>query len=94
MIDLLDVKTPADICRDVALRAKGRRRSLGLTQSQLASKAGVSLGSLRRFEQTGEVSLHSLVRIATALDCQEDFDALFGAKAFKTIQEVIDAQRK
>ena len=94
MIDLLDIKTPLDTCTDVARRAKERRRALGLTQPQLAAKSGVSLGSLRRFEQTGEISLHSLVRIAAALDCQGDFDALFAAKAFRTIQEVIDAQRK
>ena len=94
MIDLLNIKTPAETCLDVAHRAKERRRTLGLTQPQLAAKSGVSLGSLRRFEQTGEISFHSLARIAAALECQDDFDALFGAKAFKTIQEVIDAQRK
>lgn len=37
----------------------------------------MSYGSIRRFEQTGEISLLSLVKIAKALDCLEDFNELF-----------------
>lgn len=77
----------------VAKREKERRRRLGMTQVELSEKADVSLGSLRRFEQTGDISFASLVNLCYALNCQDDLDGLFSAPAYRTIQEVIDAAR-
>ena len=94
MIDVFNLqKTPSQITADVAKRAAARRKRLGLTQAQLAERAAVSLGSLRRFEQTGAVAFESLVRICIALGCEDDLDALFSKRAYRSIQEVIDAQR-
>lgn len=78
---------------DVAKREKERRRRMGITQETLARKAGVSLGSLRRFEQTGDISFASLISLCYALGCQEDLTALFSAPAYRSIQEVIDEAR-
>ena len=88
--DLLNIETPADKCAQIAQRLKLRRKELGLTQEVLARKSGVSLGSLRRFEQTGEISLHSLARLALVIDCGTDLDQLFAVKRYRSIQEVID----
>ena len=94
MIDVFNYqKTPSQIASEVAERAALRRKELGLTQAQLADKAAVSLGSLRRFEQTGKIAFDALVRICVALGCEDDLDALFGKRAYRSIQEVIDAQR-
>lgn len=90
----LDEHTPESEALEIAVREKECRRRRGLTQSQLAQHAGVSLGSLRRFEQTGQVSLDSLLRLGFALACADDFDALFSEKEYSSIQEVIaDAKR-
>ena len=78
---------------DVAKREKERRRRMGITQEALARKAGVSLGSLRRFEQKGDISFASLVSLCYALGCQEDLTTLFSAPAYRSIQEVIDEAR-
>ena len=78
---------------DVAKREKERRRRMGITQEALARKAGVSLGSLRRFEQTGDISFASLVSLCYALGCQEELTVLFSAPAYRSIQEVIDEAR-
>lgn len=95
MIDVFNLqKTPAQISSSVAERAAKRRKELGLTQSELAKRAAVSLGSLRRFEQTGAISFESLVRICVALGCEGDLDSLFAKRAYRSIQEVIDAQRR
>ena len=85
-----DHKSPQDLTREIAMREKGRRRRLGFTQPELAAKAGVSVGSLRRFEQTGSIALESLVRLSRALDCEEELDALFSKPAYRSIQEVVD----
>lgn len=77
---------------EIAERARKKRKAGKLTQNQLAQKSGVSLGSLKRFERTGEISLSSLVKIAFALGCEDDFQNLFARKEYRSIQEVIDEQ--
>ena len=62
---------------ELVRREKAARKAKKLTQKQLAERTGVSYGSIRRFEQTGEISLLSRVKIANALDCLEDFNKLF-----------------
>lgn len=69
-----------------------RRKEKKLSQVQLSQRSDVSLGSLKRFEGTGEVSLSSLIKIAFALGCENDFDQLFSKKGYSSIREVIDEQ--
>ena len=87
------MKTPKDVNNDVVKRMKARRKEQKLTQAELSRHADVSLGSLKRFEQTGNISLNSLIKIAFVLGCQEDFEGLFAKKGYSSIQEVIDGQR-
>lgn len=75
---------------EIASRMRARRKKRKLSQEALSNRAGVSLGSLKRFEQTGEISLTSLVKIAFSLGCESDFDALFQSTGYTSIQEVID----
>lgn len=86
------LKSPTDINMEIARRMQKKRKVNKLTQKQLAQKSGVSLGSIKRFERLGEISLSSLVKIAFVLDCEDDFDALFARKEYRSIQEVIDEQ--
>ena len=86
------LKSPADINMEIARRMQKKRKANKLTQKQLAQKSGVSLGSIKRFERLGEISLSSLVKIAFVLDCEDDFDTLFARKEYRSIQEVIDEQ--
>ena len=73
----------------VARSARARRVARGLTQRALAERAGVSLGSLRRFEQTGAISLTALVEIAQVLDALEGFDGLFPAVEQGRLEDVL-----
>lgn len=90
----LDVygKTPKDILLSIAENEKNRRKQQRLTQRELATRSGISLPSLRRFEQKGEISLKGLVKIATILNCQEEFLSLFPSIQFKSIEELINAE--
>ena len=85
----LDQKTSFDIITEVSSRVRTRRKEQGLTQIQLAEKAGMSLASYKRFEQTGQVSFQSLAAIAIALGCEGDFDALFAHRRYSSIEEVL-----
>lgn len=66
-----------DVVRDrLAGRFKARRLAIDLPQQELARRSGVPLSTLKRFEREGLISLDSLLRLATVLDCLEDFECL------------------
>lgn len=75
------LKSQQEVMQEIATRAKGKRLEQNLTQEGLALRSGVSLGSIKRFERTGEISLKSLIDIALALGCLEDFVSLFADNA-------------
>ena len=72
-------------------RLRARRREGKISQSALAERSGVSLGSIKRFEDSGEISLSSLLRIAAILGYETDFDKLFERKNYQSLEEVIRA---
>lgn len=75
------MKTTPELMRDIARVAKGRRLALNLTQTGLGSRSGVSLGTLKKFERTGKISLESLLNVAMALGATPEFESLFTATA-------------
>ena len=87
-------RLPGQVMQGVAKREKALRKARRYTQAQLAEKAGVSLGSLRRFEQTGRISFDSLVALMFALGCESELDGLFAKPAYSSIEEVIADARK
>ena len=68
--------TPSKIQQQLANRHKTLRKQQGFTQSDLAERSGVSLGSLKRFEQTGQISLEALLKLLHVLNRLEEFDKL------------------
>lgn len=70
----ISLRTPLDVQQELAARFKTRRLHLNLSQEGLAQRAGVSWGSLKRFERTGQISLESLLKLSLALDSLMDFD--------------------
>ena len=86
----LNQKTPNEIAKSLAEKIKQHRKKLKISQENLAQKSGVSLGSIKRFETKYEISLQSFVKIAIALDLDKDFDNLFTAKTYTSIDEIIN----
>lgn len=87
------LKNPKDVNREIAIRMRERRKEKKLSQISLSEKSGVSLGSIKRFESTGEIALSFLIKIAFVLGCEDDFDSLFAKRGYSSIQEVIDEQK-
>lgn len=73
----LKLSTPTELAQAIAERARAKRLRMNLSQAGLAARAGVSLGSLKRFERTGEIAFVSLLRLAYALDSVSELDRLF-----------------
>lgn len=87
-------KTWTEINNDIAQKIVRLRKRKKITQKQLAARSGVSLGSLKRFEQSGEISLQSLTKIAIALDVEKELEGLFDNVPFASIEEVTNEQTK
>lgn len=69
-------KKPADWMQEMAKRHKMLRKQAGFTQSELARRSGVSLGSLKRFETSGQISIQSLFLLIDVLGRLDDFDTI------------------
>lgn len=91
---LEQIRFPHEIAKDIAKQEKNKRKRRKMTQAELSARSGVSLASLKRFEQTGEISFVSLVKIAVVLDETEVLDQLFLAREYSSIQEVIDERNQ
>ena len=65
MKSLLTTATAQEQLRD---NLKALRLQKGFTQKGLSDRSGVSLSTLRKFEQTGLISLESLLKLLMVLD--------------------------
>ncbi len=88
------LETPEQVSTKLAARAKALRLARGWKQSTLAERSGVSLASLRRFEDSGRVSLQNLLDLAFALNRLDDFDALLQPPRAASIAELEQAERR
>jgi len=73
-------KNPSDMMSEISLRFKTRRKALKLTQKELSEKSNVSLGSIKRFEQSGQIAFEFLLKLALVLECLEDFEGICGER--------------
>lgn len=66
-----------EIGLEIARQFAARRRSMKMSQYRVAKETGVSLGSLKRFELTGEISLTSLTKLAIFMKEEENLRKIF-----------------
>lgn len=86
--DFVSVPTESKTILEVVERFKKRRKELGISQKKLSIRSGVSYASIRRFESTGEISFSSLIKLANAIDCLNDFEALFKNTKISSLKEL------
>lgn len=88
--------SPEETGKQLAEKVRALRLSRKWKQSTLATRSGVSLASLRRFEQSGRISLQSLLRLAFALGRLDEFASILQPPAATSIHELeaIDTQHK
>ncbi len=68
---------PSDIMGQLSENCRRLRKLKKYSQQEIADRAGVSLGSLKRFENTGQISLESLLKLAHVLGRLDDFKPVF-----------------
>lgn len=85
--------SPKELAEGISERARTRRLQFDVTQRELADRTGVSFGSVKRFEQTGEISLKHLLRIAVVLNATDDFESLFCTSRHQSVREVLESKK-
>lgn len=81
----INIFTPLEFLAQIAQKAKAKRLSLNLSQHNLSLRSGVSLGSIKRFERTGKISLESLLKLALVLNSLESFNSLFTQEPLQSL---------
>lgn len=85
-------KTPGEIQEMIAGRLRAIRRKRKISQKKLGELSGVSLGSVKRFERSGEISFLSLIKIAYALGLNGELEHLFEETPPLSIEEILHGQ--
>lgn len=84
----------ADVLNGLGARARALRLLRNLQQAELATRAGISAGTVKRFEQSGKASLENVLRIATALGADQGFERLFEPPKYRSIDEAMTRPRE
>lgn len=90
MYELLGKDSPEQIGLNLAKRFKACRKNKHITQKELADKSLISYGTIKLFEQKGQISLSSLLVIAETLDMVEDFNMLFIPEKHRSYKDLIN----
>ena len=86
-------ETAEELDQKLAGRVRNIRKRRSISQEKLAQMSGVSYGSIKRFEASGQISLISLTKIAMALQIADELRTIFTQVPYKDIQEVINETR-
>ena len=86
-------ETAEELDLKLAQRVRNIRKRRSISQEKLASMSGVSYGSVKRFESTGQISVLSLTKIAMALDIADELRNIFSQVPYRDIKEVINETR-
>lgn len=85
---------PEDLARQLGERARHRRLALNLTRRTLSARSGIPESTIRKFETTGMLGFVSVIQLADALGCMDDFAQVFSPKAALTIDEFVAPTRQ
>ncbi len=86
-----DLSSADEVCTELGQRIRTQRLLQGISQLDLAGRAGVSHGTVRNIEATGQASMGSFIRIVQSLGLLGELEPLFVARV-KTIADMEKAQ--
>ncbi len=88
-------KSPFQVLIETASKHRYLRKSKKLSQIELADRSGVSLGSIKRFESTGKISLESFLKLLHIFGRLDEFDSVLEPKEdLKKIEKLFSNKTK
>lgn len=79
-----------EVAQELATRLRGKRLEKRLTLEGLSNRSGVALGTLKRFERTGQIGLVAFIKLVSALGDVVSLENLLQEVPFKTLDDVLD----
>jgi transcriptional regulator with XRE-family HTH domain len=88
--------TSSEILQALGERLRAQRLVQGLPQRELALRAGLSLGAVRKLEHDGQCSLETLLRVVQALGLTGELESLFVVRreSIAQMEKAGQAQRR
>ena len=94
-IKAFKLRNPDALIQTLGRRLRLQRLAQGMTQQELAERAGVSLSTLKLMEQQGKGSMQRLAKVAVVLGLDGDLRTLFtGQRCYESTEAVERAKRK
>jgi transcriptional regulator with XRE-family HTH domain len=90
----MSIYAPREAAGAIGARARALRLAQNRRQADLATAAGVTLATLRRFEATGRVGFEAVIRVALALGAEREFALLFPAPEARSLDDILDGQHR
>ena len=84
----------AAIATELAVRVRNRRLAQNLTLEGLARRSGVALGTLKKFERTGQIALVSFIRLVITLKDEAALENILLEQKFETLDEILQSGKK
>lgn len=81
--------SPAETALELGRRLKKRRLEKNLTQEGLARRSGVPLGTLKKFEASGRISLLAFIHLLVALREDAALERLLEDREFQSLEQVL-----
>jgi len=84
----IEILTPTEIMQAIAIRFKDLRLHHNWTRVSLAERSGINENTIKRFENSGQITMASLLRLAVAMDAQHEFLNLFPVPQVQSIADL------
>ncbi len=88
------LKTPIETAKNLSIRLKELRLLKSWKRSTLAKRSGVTASSLKRFEQTGKVSMENFLKLIFALGRLDEMDALLIPPTALSLEDLKKNEKK
>jgi len=86
--DIASLNGPANLQKQLGLKAKALRLYQGYKRITLSEKSGVSPETIRNFEQSGKITLENFLKITCALDESRKLATLFDLPEITSISDI------
>ena len=86
--------SPKEIQLKIANTFKNKRLLTGLSRKKLSLSSGIPAATIRKFEDSGEVSLKTLIILLKSLDCEKYLFYLFDFDEVTSREELENVDRK
>ncbi len=88
------LKTPVETAIDLSIRLRELRLLKKWKRSTLAKRSGVTTSSLKRFEQTGKVSMENFLKLIFALGRLDEMDELLIPPTARSLKDLKKSEKR